>query len=86
MKLNIMSKYYKEFPHEYPSELPPLAEGEVRGHAWSAVPSDGKYVLSFISGALHGKEISIEISSEEYSGLRDGSLSVETVQRRYKTG
>ncbi len=78
-----MSEFYSEEPIDYPSELPAVADGEVRGHAWSAKPVGGEYVLSFLSGELAGRENSLTISKSEYLGLADGSLSIDTVLNKY---
>jgi hypothetical protein len=80
-----MSQFYSEEPFELPGPRP-LAPGEVRGNGWSAMPKDGKYVLDFISGALFGRGISINITAEEYLGLKDGRITFNEVVIRYGTG
>jgi hypothetical protein len=81
-----MSEVYSEEPFEYPSELPPLAVGEVRGQAWSVKPICGEYVLFFLSGELAGREKSQVISKSENLGPSEGSLSIETVLNKYGVG
>jgi len=80
-----MSKFYKETPGHYPSE-PSLQNGELRGHAWSIIPTGEKYVLSFISGALGGHLISIEISEQEYMQLKEDKLSIQKILLSHGVG
>lgn len=81
-----MSEFYSEVPLKYSSEVPNLADGEVRGNAWSAKPIGDEYVLSFLSGELAGMERSVVIQKTEYLELVDGSLSIESLLKKYGVG
>ncbi|MGC9458464.1 hypothetical protein [Vibrio genomosp. F10] len=77
-----MSKYYDEVPFEYGEEIP-ATPGEVRGHGWSAKPQGSKFVLSFLSGALMGRNITIEISEADYTSAQEGTLVLDEICRKY---
>jgi hypothetical protein len=80
-----MSKYYDEKPLEYVA-LPDLEPGEYRGHAWSVKQSGGKYILSFISGSLLGKEVVQEIAKIDYDEAKNGTFNLDSICRKYNIG
>lgn len=49
---------------------PPSDENNVQGQGWTASRSADGYTLSWIGGELLGKEVSAEISKEEFERLR----------------
>lgn len=48
----------------------PSDENNVRGEGWTASRTADGYTLSWIGGELVGKEVTAEISAEEFERLR----------------
>jgi hypothetical protein len=87
MRAALMSNcYYSVGPLVYPPELPPLAEGEVRGHAWSVVPVGRKHILSYMTGELADRTVSVAITKKDYLCLAAGTVTFDAIRLKYSVG
>jgi hypothetical protein len=78
-----MSKYYKETPLTYPTNNSKNSEHQFFGNGWEVFMKNEKYYFSYVSGQLAGRENTVEISKDDYIGMREGKLSFDDMCRRY---
>jgi hypothetical protein len=56
------------------------------GLGWSIEKTNGKYMLTFISGELLGKEKMIEITKSDFELLESNNIKINDIFIKYQTG
>lgn len=78
----IMSSFYKLINGEYP-EHPQNTDIEFWGSAWRIKRERDKYMLFYLEAAWTGRELSVEITKEDYELVRNNKLSFDELCKKY---
>ncbi len=76
-------KLYTTEPGKYPDDKPQNTDTEYFGTGWSVKATDGKFILTYISGALQGQLETVEITKEDYALARNGKLGHDAMCTKY---
>jgi hypothetical protein len=77
------SKVMKSKPGQYPKVQLINTDTQFFGNGWDVQKLEEKFFLSYISGAIEGKAMRIEITEEDYIAARRGDLDLDDFCVKY---
>lgn len=78
-----MNSFCKLFNGEYPDQTPKNTDNEFWSNAWRIKRERDKYMLFYLEAAWTGRELSVEITKEDFELVRNNKLSFNELCKKY---